>query len=623
MRCVSRAGHAWSLSKGEQLKQKSALSRFLFVVGHENRRRTAWVAFLTVLIAILEFASIGALFPLIVAMFGGTGAGAAAGGAGAAAAAALARLGVGPAELAGTLLVLFVVKALVTAYSMREGFRYSYDIQVAVGARMLAGTLARDYPYFLGQNSAVLLKNLTSEVSFLTGGVVIPAISVLTQSLIAVSIAALLALATPGMALLAGGVVAGLTVLLYTSINRHLTHWGKVRESLLSEMNALAHQALSGIKTVKATGCEEVYVDEFVRVGKDYAMLNTRYQTAAATPPLLIELLLFGGISGIMFYYAATGRDMTALLPLLGVVGVAAYRLIPAARRIFTDLVTIRYYLPSFAVVERELLAAERVRAALASTPDDVPLPPLARAIELDGVSFRYPDATEQVIHAIDLEIRAGEHVALVGGSGSGKTTTLDLLLGLLQPTQGQVRVDGVPLTRANLRPWLAQIGYVSQQVFLADGTLRENIAFGVAPAEIDDALLEEVVRQARLDALVDTLPEGLATRVGENGARLSGGERQRVAIARALYRRPRVLVLDEATSALDAITEHEVNAGVLAGCEGITVVIVAHRLSTVRECDRICLLKHGRVAAEGTYRQLVEGDAEFAEMHRQSVGAA
>ncbi|MEO7101915.1 MAG: ABC transporter ATP-binding protein, partial [Gemmatimonadaceae bacterium] len=400
-----------------------------------------------------------------------------------------------------------------------------------------------------------------------------------------------------------------------------VSRWGKLREVRQAEMNRLIHQAFAGIKTVKALGVESWYLREFDGIAREYATLNTRYQSAAAIPPLLIELVLFGGGMAALVYAASAGIDIVRFMPTVGVLVLAGYRILAATRSFFTQLVTIRYNWASVGVVER----------ALARSASDSPIgiagdcvgDPRATAhflapagVTLKHVCFRYPTGVRDVVSDVSLAIEPGQHVAIVGGSGSGKTTLIDLILGLLLPTAGEIVADGNLLGRSNAASWRRRVAYVPQQVFLADASLRRNIAFGIPTNEIDDSRIGCVISQARLSDFVARLPDGLDTMVGENGARLSGGERQRIGIARALYREPQLLVLDEATSALDAITEREVNREILEACEGITVIIVAHRLTTVQTCSRLILMSNGVVASDGTYDSVVSVSEEFAKMH-------
>jgi ATP-binding cassette subfamily C protein len=439
--------------------------------------------------------------------------------------------------------------------------------------------------------------------------------------MILITIVGLLAWASASTAALTVGLIGGMILALYFLLERRLTAWGSVREAKLSELSRTTHQALAGVKAVKTTGSEAFFLDDFARHGAVYARSNTLYQTAAVTPPLIIELVLFGGGIAVMLYYSARGQDVRPLLPLVTLFGVAAYRILPAARLIFSHAVTIRYNLQSLDVIVDALAAWGGRETAPPETPRERVSPhPLTREIRLSDLSYRYPNAADPAIRGVSITIIAGSHVAFVGSSGAGKTTVMDLILGLLTPTSGAIAVDGRELDSSLRRRWQRTIGYVPQQVFLADASLRENIAFGIPSAMIDDAAVYRAVQRACLSALVSRLPHGLATQVGENGARLSGGERQRVAIARALYTSPSVLILDEATSALDSVTERDINDELLQGEQGLTIVIVAHRLSTVRNCDRLILLRDGRIEAEGTYDELVRVSEEFAEMERLAV---
>lgn len=521
------------------------------------------------------------------------------------------------------LLAMFVLKTALSAATNYRQFKFSYHVQMALGRRMLQRLLAHDYSFFLQQNTAILLKNVTTEVLLFAGGVLIPCLQLVTQAMILVTIVGLLAWASPATAAITVGVIGGMIALLYLTLHRKLSQWGLVREEKLAELNRTTHQALAGVKAVKTTGSERLFLDEFERHGVAYARSNTLYQTAAVTPPLIIELVLFGGGICVLLYYAARGQDIRALLPLVTLFGVAAYRILPAARQIFSQVVTIRYNLQSLNVITDSLRDWSAPLALGTQAPVEVVQPlPLRSEIGLRGVSYRYPGANRLAIDGLSISIAAGSHVAFVGSSGAGKTTVMDLILGLLPPTEGAIEIDGQELTPSLRRRWQRAIGYVPQQVFLADATLRENIAFGIPPNLIDDSAVRDAVERACLTALVGRLPDGLNTDVGENGARLSGGERQRVAIARALYPSPSVLILDEATSALDSVTERDINDELLRSAVGLTIVIVAHRLSTVRNCDRLILMKQGRIDAEGAYGDLVRESEDFAEMERLAVGS-
>ncbi|MEO7041575.1 MAG: ABC transporter ATP-binding protein [Gemmatimonadaceae bacterium] len=594
-----------------------SFAQLIHIIGREFRGRLLWVLTLAGVVALLEFVSVGGMFPLLSALIRPAASGVAA-----PIHSSVPGLtflsGISVMTLASILLAVLVTKPLVTGYALREGFRFCYDVQVAVSSRMVRALLSRDYAFFLQENTAVLLRDTTIEVIIFIGGVLIPLIQLVTQFVILITVVAAVAWISPIAAGVAFGAVGGLTVGLYLFVNGKVSNWGRLREARQADMNRLIHQAFAGIKTVKAMNVEQWYMTEFNGIARAYATLNTRYQSAAALPPLLIELVLFGGGMVALVYAAATGVDVVHFMPTVGVLVLAGYRILAATRSFFTQLVTIRYNWASVGVVERAL---ERSSASVASHEpapaiSDAPVADRGAHVDLAHVRFRYPTGVDDVVKDVSLKVRPGEHVAIVGGSGSGKTTLVDIILGLLYPTDGCVSVDGEPLTRDTAPAWRNKLAYVPQQVFLADVSVRRNIAFGVPEGQIDALKLDRVVAQARLTAFVARLPEGLDTMVGENGARLSGGERQRIGIARALYREPSLLVLDEATSALDAITESDVNREVFEACDNVTVLIVAHRLTTVQSCSRLILMNEGTIASDGTYDDVIAASQEFARMH-------
>jgi ABC-type multidrug transport system fused ATPase/permease subunit len=378
----------------------------------------------------------------------------------------------------------------------------------------------------------------------------------------------------------------------------------------------VVQEIAGGLKEIKVMGLEAVSLARF----RTPARAMARYQTAglvfARLPRFALEAAVYGGfIAMVLVMLVVRGGALADLLPLLGLLAMSATKLFPALQQLYQEISSIRF----------SAAALDRLHAELVATAGTPPPPSAASApallvpqdrIEFVGVQYRYPQADRPALTGLDLAIAAKSTVGIVGGTGAGKTTVIDLLLGLLHPDAGQILIDGRPLGRETLRAWQRSIGYVPQTIFLADDTIAANIAFGVAPADVDPRLVEQAARAANLhDFITGELPGGYATMVGERGLRLSGGQRQRIGIARALYRDPAVLVLDEATSALDNLTERAVMEAVRALGGQKTIVMIAHRLTTVEACDKIILLEQGRVTAEGTFAELLSRNEIFRRM--------
>lgn len=332
-------------------------------------------------------------------------------------------------------------------------------------------------------------------------------------------------------------------------------------------------------------------------------------------PGHIMQAVVFGGVVGVLLYLKQAYGSMAGALPVLSAFAFAAYRLLPALQQIFRHITSMRANSASLDGLIAEIRSLESVSGSVIQEPRSR-FPALEDDIKLVDIRYSYPAASETALKGVSVTIGAKERIGLVGSSGSGKTTTVDVVLGLLAPSSGNMFVDGVKITRENVRQWQRSIGYVPQHIFLADETIAANIAFGMKPDEIDR---ESVIRAAKLanlhEFITTRLPEGYDTEVGERGVRLSGGQRQRIGIARALYHDPDVLILDEATSALDNQTEKAVMEAVDKLAHQKTIVLIAHRLSTVRECDRIYLLSDGQVIGEGRFDELVRDNAEFGAM--------
>lgn len=378
----------------------------------------------------------------------------------------------------------------------------------------------------------------------------------------------------------------------------------------------IASEAFGGIKAVKLMGSEDTFVQRYSAYSFQYAKHNATAEVLSALPLYALETVAFGGIILIVLYLLATRGDLAQVLPLAGLFTFAGYRMMPAMQQIYSGAIQLRFNL---AVLDT-LHEALQVGVATTERRDsrDIEPLPFKDKLELHAITFRYPRTAEPVIRDLSLTIKAGSSVAFAGKTGSGKTTISDIILGLLPVDGGSMRVDGVEIGSENLRRWQRNLGYVPQDIYLQDDTIAANIAFGMADKEVDMAAVERAARIANIhDFIVGELPQGYESMIGERGVRLSGGERQRVGIARALYHDPAVLVLDEATSALDGATERMVFAAIENIARVKTLIIIAHRLTTVRKCDVVYVIDDGRIIARGTYGELMESNAKFREMAR------
>ena len=491
-------------------------------------------------------------------------------------------------------------------------FRYTWRNQYRLSRRLMESYLARPYVDFLNRNSSNLGKNVLSEVSAVNGGVVLSIIRLVGYSATAVLILAFLVRINPLMALVLGAVLGGVLSLLFFVVKGKLSRLGQRRIQANTERYKVVAESFGGIKDLKVLGKEHSFLAQFDPSAQAFADSNSAYQVLSQLPRFALEFLAAAGLLIIVMMMVATDGDTTQVLPLAGAYAFGIYRFLPALQNIFESVTSIRYNRVVLNTVHRDLKEGEEARQALSEADSNARMA-FREELRLEGVSFTYPGAHEPALRGITVSIPRHASVAFVGPSGAGKSTLVDVILGLLRPQEGALIVDDTVVSDDLVRPWQNIVGYVSQHIYLADDTIAQNIAFGVAPAQIDLEVVERAARTANLHTFVtEELPEGYATVVGERGARLSGGQRQRVGIARALYRDPDVLVLDEATSALDAATEAVFQQAIDRAAAAKTLIVIAHRLATVRNCDTIYLLEQGRIRASGTYDQLMEADELF-----------
>jgi len=503
--------------------------------------------------------------------------------------------------LMGGLVAIYVLKAIFLLGVNYLLSRYVRSVQANASRRLFASALAQPWSFHLQRNSAGIV-HLVEETRLFSQAYA-NILQIGSELLVGIGMLAMLLWVEP----LGATTVAVMFAVAWWLLNRIV----RPRSRRLAatgnhhayRMRKLVQEGLAGIKEVKMYGCEREMLAEFRPHSDATVRVQTLQWLLEQTPRPWFEALAVTTLFLLVCAMAWSGEPLPALVPTLGLYAAVAFRMLPSINHATLALQRLRKSEPMIALLRAQLALGDTL-------PDPGPATPMGfrEAIRLERVSFRYPGAATDALAGIDLAIPRGASIGVLGSSGAGKSTLVDVLLGLLPPTSGRVTVDGVDL-RERTRDWRRIVGYVPQSIFLLDGSIRRNVAFGVPEAEIDDDAVRRALALARLDDLVATLPEGLDAIVGERGVRLSGGQRQRLAIARALYRDPPVLVLDEATSALDTETEREVMSAV-DGLHGRkTVVIVAHRLSTLAGCDTLHRIEAGRIVRSGTFAEVVAGE--------------
>ena len=489
---------------------------------------------------------------------------------------------------------VYLIKALFLAYFAWQQTYFIFNVQAQLSQRLFMIYLRQPYTFHLQRNSAQLIRNVINEVVIFAGSLS-NVMSLLAEGLVLLGIISLMLVVEPLGALIVVSVLGIAAWGFYHFTRKHIIHWGKARQYHEGLRIQHLQQGLGGAKDVKLLGREANFLEQYRLHNVQSARVGQLHATLQQLPRLWLELLAVSGLAILVISMLAQNRALEAVLPTLGLFAAAAFRLMPSVNRVLGAIQSLRYGLPVIDILHTELNLStlETANTRTSSTP-------FRTTLELRQITYAYPEAAESALKDLSLTIQHGETIGFIGTSGAGKSTLVDILLGLLTPDAGEVWVDGVNI-QENLRNWQDQIGYVPQSIFLTDDTLRNNVAFGLANEQIDDTAVWRAIRAAQLEEFVTSLPDGLETLVGERGIRLSGGQRQRIGIARSLYHDPAVLVLDEATSSLDTATEREVMQAVRTLHGNKTVLIVAHRLSTVEHCDRLYRLRHGRLAAEGS----------------------
>lgn len=502
----------------------------------------------------------------------------------------------------GITLIRNVLAAAIRYSEIRFGQMRNHSIST----RLFAHYLSQPYTFFLNRNSSELSRNMLAEVQEVVQRFLIPWLETISKLVSAIAIIIFLVIMDPRVAILMAIALGGIYGGVYAVTRARLFRVGAKRVTANGKRFKIVHEAFGGIKDAKLMAKEQVFLEEFKKPSRKMAQYMTLKTVYGTLPKYILDTAIFSAIILIVLWFIHDTSDLDSAIALVSIYAVAGYRLMPILDQLYKNITFVRGSQPVVELIYNELSHTDSTtQLRLSKTPDRIAF---HNDIRLDEVSFTYPETENPVLKHQTIRIQKNTTVGFIGESGCGKTTTVDIILGLLIPSAGRLLIDGLEITDANRRNWQACLGYVPQRIFLSDATISENIAFGVPRNQIDIERVKQAASIAKLDEFIENkLEDGYQAFVGEQGVRLSGGQAQRIGIARAVYHDPAVLVLDEATSALDTKTESAVMQAIDELTHQKTIIIIAHRLSTVEKCDHIFYLENGQIIAEGTFEDLVK----------------
>lgn len=500
------------------------------------------------------------------------------------------------------LIGVFVLKNIFLFFQQKAQLRFVYTNQFATSRRMMINFMQRPYEYYLNADTAVIQRSITSDVNNMYG-LILSLLQLVSEAIVFACLAVVSLSLDAWMTIMVSVLLIAVLLVIKCILKPIMKRAGEENQDYYSGLYKWIDQSVMGIKEIKIASKENYFINEYAKCGAGYVGAVQRYNLFNATPRLLIETVAVAGMILYMMARILMGADATEMVTQIAALGVLVMRLIPCANRINNHLTSISYFEPFFMGVSDNL--QEEIRDENVNYDEEtyrkkieVEKLDIRNRIELKDIVYKYPNSEVLIFDRANMEIPIGKSVGIVGTSGAGKTTIVDILLGLLQLQSGEILADGVEV-RDYYRSWLKNIGYIPQSIFMIDSTIRKNVAFGYADEDIDDEKVWRALKEAQLDEFVRSLPEGLDTGIGERGIRISGGQRQRIGIARALFEDPEVLVLDEATSALDNETEAAIMDSINRLHGRKTLIIIAHRLQTIEKCDMVYRVEGGKAVRE------------------------
>lgn len=507
------------------------------------------------------------------------------------------------------LLMLVLVNAA-GALTQRSLSWFTNMIAHTLSHRLLIHYLNQPYVFFLKNHSASMAQNILSEVNAVVRNILVSIMQSGAKLIVCVFIFGLLIIVNPALTVIALGLLGGAYALVYVFVRKKLNTIGKRRLTATASRHKAITEIFAGIKDLKVKGHEEIYIKKYDDQSIVWARYQAIHENISMIPRYIIETFAFGGIIVIVLYLMIYQQGLSQALPTIGLFAFAGQRMMPGMQIIFMNATKIRFSKAGLDHLVEEI--GSSVSADDIKIVSDDRLMDLKNDLQIKNISFSYTPG-QYVLNDLNLSIQANTTVGFVGGTGAGKSTLIDIILGLLTTEKGQVLIDGVPLTADNTRPWQNTIGYVSQNIVLFDDSVTANICCGLPADKIDTVAIKAAAQLAKLDAFIENeLPQSYQTHIGENGVRLSGGQRQRLGIARALYTNPSLIIFDEATSALDNVTEFAVIDAINSLAHKKTILMIAHRLSTIKNCDIVHVLDQGKIVSSGTYEHLLQNSPEF-----------
>ena len=509
---------------------------------------------------------------------------------------------------------LLFVSMIISIFTTWGLSMFANKIGTEIADRLYTHYLRQDWLFHASGSSAQLTKKIATETLRVTGAVLVPLVHVNAKIILAVLMSLSIFIYDPKVAIIGLTIFALTYFLLFRGVRMRLARYGLAVSEVNEQRFRLMNEGFGGIKDLLLLGRDIDFIKRFNKTGNTLAYSQGTSTALIQAPRYLMELIAFGSMIALVLYLIVThSGNLGMILPILSVYAIGAIKLLPAFQQIYSSVAVIKANIAAFESIQYDLDNSFKTKPVIQKVKQNYLYP--KNKISLENITFTYPNKQDAALNELSMLIPVNSVIGIVGPSGSGKSTLIDILLSLIKPHKGVLKIDDKIINDQNCRSWQNAIGFVAQNIFLSEGTIAENVAFGIPKDEIDQEQVEKVLKLAHLAELLETLNDGMYTKVGERGVQLSGGQRQRIGIARALYHKAEVLVFDEATSSLDGITEKMIMEAIHNFSGRKTIILIAHRLKTVEKCDQIFFIDKGKVADQGTYKELIEKNEHFKNM--------